>query len=103
MGTRGANPYRKRSGSSVSSSTDSKPGSGDGKVIKIVNNEDTAVSEKVLLNLRTSQTFEEVVRDLGQVLKIQGADRMYTLAGAEVRSFSQLRHDFSAEDVFVIR
>ena len=102
-GTRGANPYRKRSGSSVSSSTDSKPGSGDGKVIKIVNNEDTTVSEKVLLNLRTSQTFEEVVRDLGQVLKIQGADRMYTLAGAEVRSFSQLRHDFSAEDVFVIR
>lgn len=70
--------YRKRSGSSVSSSTDSKPGSGDGKVIKIVNNGDTTISEKVLLNLRTSQSFEEVVKDLGQVLKISGADKMYT-------------------------
>ena len=96
------NPYRKRSGSSISSSTDSKPGSGDGKVIKIVNNEDTSISEKVLLNLRTSQTFEEVVKDLGQVLKIKGADKMYTTQGNEVKSFSQLRQDFYNEDVFVI-
>ena len=96
------NPYRKRSGSSISSSTDSKPGSGDGKVIKIVNNEDTTISEKVLLNLRTSQTFEEVVKDLGQVLKIKGADKMYTTQGNEVKSFSQLRNDHYNEDVFVI-
>ena len=96
------NPYRKRSGSSISSSTDSKPGSGDGKVIKIVNNEDTTISEKVLLNLRTSQTFEEVVKDLGQVLKIKGADKMYTTQGNEVKSFSQLRNDYYNEDVFVI-
>ena len=95
-------PYRKKSGSSISSSSDSKPGSGDGKVIKIVNNEDTSISEKVLLNLRTSQTFEEVVKDLGQVLKIKGADKMYTTQGNEVKSFSQLRNDFSNEDVFVI-
>jgi len=95
-------PYRKRSGSSKSSGSDSKPGSGDGKVIKIVNNEDTALSEKVLLNLKTSQTFEEVVRDLGQVLKIKGADRMYTTKGVEVKSFSHLRNDFYNDDVFVI-
>ena len=96
------NTRRKTSGSSMSSSTDSKPGSGDGKVIKIVNNEDTNISEKVLLNLRTSQTFEEVVRDLGQVLKIKGADKMYTTQGIEVKSFSQLRNDFHGEDVFII-
>ena len=94
--------YRKRSGSSKSSSSDGKPGSGDGKVIKIVNNEDSSISEKVLLNLRTSQTFEEVVRDLGQVLKLKGADKMYTLQGAEIQSFSQLRNEFHGDDVFII-
>ena len=40
---------------------------------------------RVLLNLRTSQPFEEVVEDLGQVLKINGAKRMYTVSGQEVR------------------
>ena len=94
--------YRKRSGSSKSSSSEGKPGSGDGKVIKIVNNEDSSVSEKVLLNLRTAQTFEEVVRDLGQVLKLKGADKMYSLQGLEIQSFSQLRNEFHAEDVFII-
>ena len=94
--------YRNRSGSSKSSSSEGKPGSGDGKVIKIVNNEDTSVSEKVLLNLRTAQTFEEVVRDLGQVLKLKGADKMYSLQGQEIQSFSQLRHEFHGEDVFII-
>lgn len=39
---------------------------------------------RVLLNLRTSQPFEEVVEDLGQVLKINGAKRMYTVSGQEV-------------------
>ena len=94
--------YRKRSGSSKSSSSEGKPGSGDGKVIKIVNNEDSSVSEKVLLNLRTAQTFEEVVRDLGQVLKLKGADKMYSLQGVEIQSFSQLRNEFHGEDVFII-
>ena len=94
--------FRKRSGSSKSSSSDSKPGSGDGKVIKIINNEDPSVSERVLLNLKTSQQFEEVVRDLGQVLKIQGADRMYNLSGREVKSFSHFRHEFFDETSFVI-
>lgn len=46
---------------------------------------------RVLLNLRTSQPFEEVLEDLGQVLKMTGAKKMYTNAGQEVRSFSQLR------------
>ena len=96
------NARRKRSGSSKSSSSEGKPGSADGKVIKIVNNEEPTINEKVLLNLKTSQTFEEVVRDLGQVLKISGADRMYTAHGEEVKSFSHLRNNFSDEEVFVI-
>jgi hypothetical protein len=38
----------------------------------------------VLLNLRTTQPFEEVLDDLGQVLKMGGAKRMFTLGGQEV-------------------
>ena len=91
-----------RSGSSTPSSATSKPSSANSKVIKIVNHDDPTLSEKVLLNLKTSQTFEEVVEDLGQVLKIRGADRMYTVDGLEVRSFSHLRTDFSNHEVFLI-
>lgn len=39
---------------------------------------------RVLLNLRTTQPFEEVLEDLGQVLKMSGAKRMYTITGQEV-------------------
>ena len=94
--------YRRRSAGSKSSSSDGKPGSGDGRVIKIVNYEDPHVSERVLLNLKTTQPFEEVIKDLGQVLKLNGADRMYGKSGKEVKSFSHLRQDFSEDDLFVI-
>lgn len=57
---------------------------------------------RVLLNLRTSQPFEEVVEDLGQVLKMTGAKRMYTAGGQEVRSFSQLRNEFADIDTFYL-
>lgn len=39
---------------------------------------------RVLLNLRTSQPFEEVLEDLGQVLKMNGAKKMFTVTGQEV-------------------
>lgn len=42
---------------------------------------------RVLLNLRTSQPFEEVLEDLGQVLKMNGAKRMFTVSGQEVRGY----------------
>lgn len=42
---------------------------------------------RVLLNLRTTQPFEEVLEDLGQVLKMSGAKRMYTITGQEVHTF----------------
>lgn len=57
---------------------------------------------RVLLNLRTTQPFEEVVEDLGQVLKMNGAKRMYTVSGQEVRSFSQLRNEFADVDTFYL-
>lgn len=54
------------------------------------------------MNLRTSQPFEEVIEDLGQVLKMVGARKMYTNAGQEVRSFSQLRNEFSDMETFYL-
>ncbi|XP_073970787.1 doublecortin-domain-containing echinoderm-microtubule-associated protein isoform X4 [Rhodnius prolixus] len=77
-----------------------KPSSG--RVIRIINNLDHTVQCRVLLNLRTSQPFEEVVEDLGQVLKMNGARRMFTVSGQEVRSFSQLRNEFSDVDTFYL-
>ncbi|CAH1155979.1 unnamed protein product [Phaedon cochleariae] len=73
-----------------------------GRVIRIVNNVDHTVQCRVLLNLRTSQPFEEVLEDLGQVLKMNGAKRMYTVSGQEVRSFSQLRNEFADVDTFYL-
>lgn len=54
------------------------------------------------MNLRTSQPFEEVLEDLGQVLKMTGAKRMYTSTGDEVRSFSQLRNEFADIETFYL-
>lgn len=54
------------------------------------------------MNLRTSQPFEEVLEDLGQVLKMSGAKRMYTSTGDEVRSFSQLRNEFADVETFYL-
>ncbi|XP_044008324.1 echinoderm microtubule-associated protein-like CG42247 isoform X1 [Aphidius gifuensis] len=81
------------------------PGGGkpsSGRVIRIVNNLDHTVQCRVLLNLRTSQPFEEVLEDLGQVLKMNGAKRMFTVSGQEVRSFSQLRNEFADVDTFYL-
>ena len=94
--------YRRRSAGSKSSSSDGKPGSGDGRIIKIINNDQPSLSERVLLNLKTTQPFEEVIKDLGQVLKLKDADRMYSLSGKEVKSFSHLRQEFSDDEAFAI-
>ncbi|KAF4532363.1 hypothetical protein B566_EDAN003667 [Ephemera danica] len=80
-----------------------------GRIIRIVNSSDHTVQCRVLLNLRTTQPFEEVLEDLGQVLKMGGAKRMFTLAGQEprrsyrqVRSFSQLRNEFAEVETFYL-
>ena len=51
---------------------------GDGRIIRIINYEDKEMSERVLLNLKTSQPFEDVLVDLGQVVKIKSASQLYT-------------------------
>lgn len=43
-----------------------------------------------------------MVDDLGQVLKMVGAKRMYTSTGDEVRSFSQLRNEFADIETFYL-
>ncbi|XP_035783494.1 echinoderm microtubule-associated protein-like CG42247 isoform X1 [Anopheles albimanus] len=73
-----------------------------GRVIRIINSHDHSVQCRVLLNLRTSQPFEEVLEDLGQVLKMIGAKKMYTHNGQEVRSFSQLRNEFAEVETFYL-
>ncbi|XP_046389885.1 echinoderm microtubule-associated protein-like CG42247 [Ischnura elegans] len=77
-----------------------KPSSG--RIIRIINDSDHSVQCRVLLNLRTTQPFEEVLEDLGQVLKMSGAKQMYTLSGNEVRSFSQLRNEFADVETFYL-
>uniref|UniRef100_A0A2H8TVI9 Echinoderm microtubule-associated protein-like CG42247 n=1 Tax=Melanaphis sacchari TaxID=742174 RepID=A0A2H8TVI9_9HEMI len=72
------------------------------RVIRIINNFDHTVQCRVLLNLRTTQPFEEVIEDLGHVLKMNNAKRMLTVSNQEVRSFSQLRNEFSDVDTFYI-
>lgn len=56
----------------------------------------------MLLNLRTSQPFEEVLEDLGQVLKMSGTKRMYTSDGEEIYSFSQLRNEYADVETFYL-
>lgn len=68
----------------------------------LIYNTPYSIQCRVLLNLRTSQPFEEVLEDLGQVLKMTGAKRMYTGGGQEVRSFSQLRNEFAEVDTFYL-
>ncbi|KAG1677198.1 Echinoderm microtubule-associated protein-like [Nymphon striatum] len=68
-----------------SSSSMAGPGSRDGRIIQIVNNADHSVSSRVLLNMKTTQMFPEVLEDLGHVLRIrEGTIKMYTMWGAEI-------------------
>ena len=71
-------------------------------MIRIINADEQHIKERVLLNLKTSQPFEEVVKDLGQVLKIRKARLMCTKDGLEVRGFNQIRGVFANETTFLI-
>ena len=80
-----------------------KPSSGgDGKIIRIINADQQEIRERVLLNLKTTQPFDEVVRDLGQVLKIRKARMMVTKDGLEVRGFNHLRGVYANESTFLL-
>lgn len=84
----------------VTPSSPMKPSAG--RIIRIINNMDQSVQCRVLLNLRTAQPFEEVLEDLGQVLKMSGTKRMYTSTGEEVYSFSQLRNEYADVETFYL-
>ncbi|XP_065291487.1 echinoderm microtubule-associated protein-like CG42247 isoform X3 [Dermacentor albipictus] len=83
----------------------SLPGSGgrdDGRVIDVVSSLDPKHRSRVLLNLKTTQTFEEVLRDLGGALNMNGVKKMTTKKGEVVRSFSQLKYDLRDVNTFVL-
>ncbi|CAN8016805.1 unnamed protein product [Ixodes persulcatus] len=68
-------------------SSGSLPGSGgreDGRVIDIVDRLDPEHKSRVLLNLKTTQTFEEVLKDLGDALNMKSVKRMTTGQGEVV-------------------
>ncbi|XP_022246683.1 echinoderm microtubule-associated protein-like CG42247 [Limulus polyphemus] len=97
---------QKKKSSEVSSGSQSLPaslpGSREGRVITVVNRKDQNIHNRVLLNMRTPQPFEEVLVDLGQAIKMKHAKRMFTLWGQEVRSFSQLRKDYGEIETFYL-
>ncbi|KAK8774785.1 hypothetical protein V5799_010678 [Amblyomma americanum] len=65
----------------------SLPGSGgrdDGRVIDVVSSLDPEHRSRVLLNLKTMQTFEEVLRDLGESLSMLSVKKMTTKKGEVV-------------------
>ncbi|KAG8179242.1 hypothetical protein JTE90_004070 [Oedothorax gibbosus] len=80
----------------------SLPTQNEGKTITVVNSQNPTVFSRVLLNMRTTQTFEEIVVDLGQAIKLPQATRIYNQMGDEVRSFSQLKHELKKCETFYI-
>lgn len=57
----------------------------EGRIITIINNKDHSLKSRVLLNLSNPKPFEEVLKDLGQAVRIKNAKRMFTVSGQEVR------------------
>lgn len=64
----------------------SLPIQNEGKTITVVNSQNPSVYSRVLLNLRTTQSFEEIVQDLGQAIRLPKAKRLYNQTGDEVRN-----------------
>ncbi|XP_042907818.1 echinoderm microtubule-associated protein-like CG42247 [Parasteatoda tepidariorum] len=80
----------------------SLPIQNEGKTITIVNSQNPTVFSRILLNLRTTQSFEEIVEDLGQAIKLPQAKKIYNQMGDEVRSFSQLKNELKKCETFYI-
>ena len=56
----------------------------EGRIITIVNNKDHKIRSRVLLNLKSPKSFDIIVKDLGQAVRIKNAKRMFTASGHEV-------------------
>ena len=62
----------------------------EGRIITIVNNRDHKLRSRVLLNLKSPKSFDIIVKDLGQAVRIKNAKRMFTASGHEVRTYFHL-------------
>ncbi|KAF8774725.1 Echinoderm microtubule-associated protein-like [Argiope bruennichi] len=80
----------------------SLPGSKESSLVTVVNRKEPAKRSRVLLNLRTRQIWEEVLRDMGQAIGMRKVSRMLTPWGEEVRSFSHLKNDFGDVETFYL-
>lgn len=69
----------------------SLPTQNEGKTITVVNSQNPSVYSRVLLNLRTTQSFEEIVQDLGQAIRLPEAKRLYNQTGDEVRNIFYIK------------
>lgn len=57
----------------------SLPGSRESSVVTVVNKKEPAKRSRVLLNLKTKQSWEDVVRDMGQAIGMKNrASKMLT-------------------------
>ena len=66
----------------------SLPGSRESCVVTVVNKKEPAKRSRVLLNLKTKQNWEEVIKDMGQAIGMKNrASRMMTPWGEEVSTF----------------
>ncbi|XP_070560903.1 echinoderm microtubule-associated protein-like 1 isoform X3 [Ptychodera flava] len=87
------------SNESPTNSQRSKP-----RVITVISNTHRDSKAKILLNAKTTQSFEEVLRDMTQALTMRTPPirSLYTWKTEErVQSFTQLFRDFKDHDVFV--
>ncbi|RWS23171.1 echinoderm microtubule-associated protein-like protein, partial [Leptotrombidium deliense] len=58
----------------------------EGRILTIINSREPSIVTRVLLNLRNTKSFEGVVKDLGQAVRLKNARRMFTPDGLELQS-----------------
>lgn len=56
----------------------------ESRLVRIVNNQNHAISSRVILNLRSPKSFDTMLRDLGQAVRMPVPKRMFTSSGLEV-------------------
>lgn len=61
----------------------------DGKIITLINTANPSIKSRVLLNLRTPKSFESVLKDLGDAVKMSNPRKLFTEAGYEVTCISK--------------
>jgi hypothetical protein len=57
----------------------------DGKHMTLVNTANPSIKMKILLNLRSPKSFEAILKDLGEAVKMTNPKKLFTESGHEVR------------------